>query len=256
MMFEKGKRAQRQSEDDKVFNRMLIWLAGAVVVELLLFLLQKAYVEIIFDVAIASALSMFFRVFSIAGAVIAVGCLVWAVINYRGNKPVTVPVIIAAVAAVLWVISLLSYFLYAEGIRILMLFPAAAAVLIIIFFLYQRPFFLNALLTGGGLLALWLHRQYYMTHPRAITACIIAGVVVLALAAVLAFQLRKTDGKLFGIRVMPVESNYMMTWITCAVVAVAMVAALILGTTAAYYLLFVLVAWLFAQAVFFTVKMM
>ena len=42
MMFEKGKRAQRQSEDDKVFNRMLLWLAGAVVVELLLLLLQKA----------------------------------------------------------------------------------------------------------------------------------------------------------------------------------------------------------------------
>ncbi len=256
MMFEKGKRAQRQSEDDKVFNRMLLWLAGAVVVELLLFLLQKAYVDIIFDAMVASALSAFFRVFSIAGAVIVAGCLAWAVVNYRGNKPVTLPVIIAAAAAVVWVISLLSYFLYAEGVRILMLLPAAAAVLIIIFFLYQRPFFLNAMLTGGGLLVLWLHRQYYMNHPTFITACVVGGVVLLALAAALAFQLRKTDGKLFGIRVMPVESNYTMTWITCIVVAVSMIAALLMGTTAAYYLLFVLVGWLFAQAVFFTVKMM
>ncbi len=256
MMFEKGKRAQRQSEDDKVFNRMLLWLAGAVAVELLLLLLQKAYVEIIFDAAVASALASFFRVFSIAGAVIAVGCLAWAVVNYRGKKPVTLPVIIAAAAAVVWVISLLSYFLYAEGVRILMLLPAAAAVLIIIFFLYQRPFFLNAMLTGGGLLALWLHRQYYMDHPTFITACVVGGVVVLALAAALAFQLRKTDGKVFGIRVMPVESNYTMTWITCIVVAAAMIAALLMGATAAYYLLFVLVGWLFAQAVFFTVKMM
>ncbi len=255
-MFEKGKRAQRQSEDDKVFNRMLLWLAGAVVAELLLLFLQKVYVEMIFDGVVAQALSNIFRVFSVAGIVIVIACAVWAVMNQRSGKSVTLPIIIAAVAACLWVVSLLSYFLYAEGVRLLMLFPAAAAVLIIIFFLYQRPFFLNALLTGGGLLALWLHRQYYMTHPRFITACIIGGVVLLVLAAVLAFQLRKTDGKLFGIRVMPVDSNYMMTWITCVVVAAAMVAALIMGTTAAYYLLFVLVGWLFAQAVFFTVKMM
>ena len=30
-MFDKGKRARRQNEDDKVFNRMLLWLAAAVV---------------------------------------------------------------------------------------------------------------------------------------------------------------------------------------------------------------------------------
>lgn len=256
MMFEKGKRAQRQSEDDKVFNRMLLWLAGAVVAELLLLFLQKVYVEMIFDGVVAQALSNVFRVFSVAGIIIVIGCAVWAVMSQRSGKSVTLPVVIAAVAACLWVVSLLSYFLYAEGVRLLMLFPAAAAVLIIIFFLYQRPFFLNAILTGGGLLALWLHRQYYMNHPRFITACIIGGVVLLALAAALAFQLRKTDGKLFGVRVMPVESNYVMTWITCVVVAAAMIAALIMGTTAAYYLLFVLVGWLFAQAVFFTVKMM
>jgi len=256
MMFEKGKRAQRQSEDDKVFNRMLLWLAGAVVAELLLLFLQKVYVEMIFDGVVAQALSNIFRVFSVAGIVIVIACAVWAVMNQRSGKSVTLPIIIAAVAACLWVVSLLSYFLYAEGVRLLMLFPAAAAVLIIIFFLYQRPFFLNALLTGGGLLALWLHRQYYMTHPRFITACIIGGVVLLVLAAVLAFQLRKTDGKLFGIRVMPVDSNYMMTWITCGVTAATMVLALILGVTMSHYLLFILVGWLFAQAVFFTVKMM
>ena len=57
MMFEKGKRERRQGEEDKVFNRMLLWLAGAVVVELLLLLLQKAYVEMIFDAVVAQALA-------------------------------------------------------------------------------------------------------------------------------------------------------------------------------------------------------
>ena len=255
-MFEKGKRERRQSEDDKVFNRMLLWLAGAVAVELLLLLLQKAYVDIIFDAMVAKALQSFFHVFSIVGAVAVAGCAVWAVVNRRGGKPTTLPVIIAAVAAGLWVVSLLSFFMYAEGIRILMMFPAAAAVLIIIFFLYQRPFFFNAILTGGGLLALWLYKQYYMTHPRLTTACIIGGVVLLALAAVLALQLRKTDGRLGSIRVVPVESNYLMTFLTCAVTAVAMVLGLILGISLCQYLMFVLVGWMFVQAVFFTVTMM
>lgn len=256
MMFEKGKRERRQGEEDKVFNRMLLWLAGAVVVELLLLLLQKAYVEMIFDAAVAQALASFFKVFSVAGAVAVAGCAVWAVMARRAGKPVTLPAIIAAAAAVLWVVSLLSALFYAEGVRLLMLLPAAAAVLIIIFFLYQRPFFFNAMLTGGGLLALWLHQQYYMTHPRFITACIIGGVVVLVLAAVVALQLRKSDGKLGRFRVVPVESDYLMSFLTCAVTAVCMVLGLALGVAMSQYFIYALVGWLFAQAVFFTVKMM
>ena len=81
----------------------------------------------------------------------------------------------------------------------------------------------------GGLLALWLHQQYYMTHPRFITACIIGGVVVLVLAAVVALQLRKSDGKLGRFRVVPVESDYLMSFLTCAVTAVCMVLGLALG---------------------------
>ena len=256
MMFEKGKRERRQSEDDKVFNRMLLWLAGAVVVELLLLLVQKAFVEIQFSAAVAVALSWFFKVFSIAGAIIAVGCGVWAVWNHRAGKPLTLPLVIAAASAGLWLVSLLSFWFHAEGVRVLLMLPAGAAVLIIIFFLYQRPFFFNAMLTGGGLLALWLHHRHYMRHPRFVTACIIAGVVVLALAAALAFHLRKTDGKLGGIRVVPVESNYIMTFLTCAITAIAMVLGLALGVSMSVYLIYVLVGWLFAQAVFFTVKMM
>ena len=85
---------------------------------------------------------------------------------------------------------------------------------------------------------------------------IVGGVVVLALAAALAFQLRKTDGKLGSLRVLPPESNYFMTWLTCAVTSAVMVLALVLGISASQYLLYVLAGWLFAQAVYFTVKMM
>ncbi len=255
-MFDKGKRARRQNEDDKVFNRMLLWLAGVVVLELLLLLLQKAYVDMAFGAVAAKGLLDFFKIFNIAGVVILAGCAVWAALFARSGKPVALPAALAAAGGVLWVVSLVCRFIYPDGVRILMLFPAGGAVLIIILFLYQRPFFYNAALTCGGLLAVWLHRQYYMNHPRLITACIVGGLVVLALAAALAFLLRRNDGTLGRVRVLPPESNYFMTWLTCAVTGVVMVLALVLGVSAGQYLLYVLAGWLFAQAVYFTVKMM
>ena len=250
-MFDKGKRARRQNEDDKVFNRMLLWLAGVVVLELLLLLLQKAYVDMAFGAVAAKGLLDFFKIFNIAGVVILAGCAVWAALFARSGKPVALPAALAAAGGVLWVVSLVCRFIYPDGVRILMLFPAGGAVLIIILFLYQRPFFYNAALTCGGLLAVWLHRQYYMNHPRLITACIVGGLVVLALAAALAFLLRRNDGTLGRVRVLPPESNYFMTWLTCAVTGVVMVLALVLGVSAGQYLLYVLAGWLFAQAVYF-----
>lgn len=255
-MFEKGKRERRQSEDDKVFNRMLLWLAGAVVVELLLLLLKKVYVEMKWGGIPAKMLLDFFGVYCIAGAVLAAAGIVWAVLNYRMGRGLTLPVAITAVVAGLWLVSMLSRFMWSEGVKILLMLPAGAAVLIVIFFLYQRPFFYNAVLTGGALMAVWLYGRYYLLRPRVTMACFIGGWVILAAAAALAFVLRNNDGKLGRVRVVPPSSNYMMTWITCGVAALTMVLALILGMSTSHYLLYVLAAWLFAQAVFFTVKMM
>lgn len=256
MMFEKGKRERRNSEEDRIFNRMLLWLAGAVAVELLFLLLQQAYVVMRWGGAVSKALLTFFEIFTIAGAVVAVGCAVWGVFSARNGKRILLPAAVGCASAGLWVVSLLCRFFFDDGVRLLMMLPAAAAALILIFFLYQRPFFYNAILTGGGLLAIWLQGRYYMDHPTFVTACFAGGLVLLAAAAGLAFALRKNDGRLGGLRVLPPESSYLMTWLTCAVTAAAMAAALALGPAMGHYLLYVLVGWLFAQAVFFTVKMM
>lgn len=255
-MFDKGKREQRHDKENATFNKMLLWLAGAVVIELLVLLIKQIYVNMLFGITGMTVVNYFFRVFSILGVVLAAGGLIWAALNYRGGKRVMLPCVCAAAAAGLWVMSVLGYYLFDVGLNIVMILPAVAAVLIVIFFLYQRVFFLNTLLAGGGLVALWIHRQYYAEHPKMVTALFVAGFVLLAAGLVLSFLLRGGDGKLGGVRVMPPDTNYLITWITCAVTALAMVLALVLGTTAAYYLLFALVGWVFIQAVFFTVKLM
>lgn len=255
-MFEKGKREQRHDKEDATFNKMLFWLAGAVVAELVIMLLDRIYVNRLLGSAGQVALMYFFRVFLFLGAALVVAGAVWAVMRARGGKGVALPCACTAAAAGLWAVSVLAHFLFDVGLRIAMVLPALAAVLIVVFFLYQRVFFYNTMLAGGGLVALWLYRQYYLEHPTMITVLFVAGFVALAVALVLSFVLRGSGGKLGGLRVVPADTSYLLTWITCVVTALVMALALVLGVAAAYYLLFALVAWLFIQAVFFTVKLM
>lgn len=255
-MFNKGKREQRYAQEDAVFNRMLFWLAGAVAVELLIMLVKQVYINYIAGLTAAFVLNKFFQVFTFLGAALMVAGIVWAVLNYRKGKSAVVPCICAAVAAGLWVLSVLGYFLFDDGINIMMLLPAVGAVLIVVYFLYQRIFFFNTLLTAGGLLVLWLHRQYYVNHPTVIRLFFAAEFVLLAAGLVLSFLLLRGGGKLGGLRVMPPDTSYLMTWITCAATALALALTLALGMAVEFYLLFALVAWVFIQAVFYTVRLM
>lgn len=255
-MFDKGKREQRHEKEDAAFNRMLLWLAGAVVVELIILLIKRIYINSLLGPGMQMALMGFFRVFSVLGAVLTAAGIVWTLLWYKKGKGAVQPCTLTAVAAGLWVLSLFTYLLFEVGLNIMMLLPAVAAVLIVVFFLYQRVFFLNALLSAGGLVALWLHRQYYSTHPGMIKALFAAGFAALAAALVLTFVLRKGEGKLGGVRMMPAGTSYLITWITCGVTALTMALALFAGVAAGFYPLFVLVGWVFIQAVFFTVKLM
>ena len=255
-MFEKGKREQRYRQEDAAFNKMLLCLLGAVAAELIIMLIRQIYVNYVAGITAHDALHSFFHVFTFLGAALTAAGIVWAVLIYRKGKPVAAPCICTTAVAGLWVLSGLVYFLHDIGINIMMILPAVGAVLIVVNFLYQRVFFLNTLLTSGGLLALWLYRQYYVKHPTMIRLVFSAGFVLLAAALVLSFLLRRSGGKLGRLRVMPADTDYLMTWISCGVAALSMVLALVLGTAAGFYLLFALVAWEFVQAVFYTVRLM
>lgn len=250
------KSQQRRKEEDAAFSRMLLWLAGAVILELAVLLLKRVYVDLWPDVEAAYRLGIFFRAFRFAGAVLTAAAAVWLVFYHRKGKKTVLPLICTIAVASLWIIAVLAYRFYDDGMRVLMALPAAAAVLILIYFLYQRTFFVTSAITGGGIAALWLYREYYADHPTWVLACFVIGWALLAAAAALAWKLGKTGGKLGSLQIMPESSMYGVVWLTCALTAIAMALALLLGAAAAFYLLFVLLAWLFGQAVFFTVKLM
>lgn len=255
-MTDKEKRHDRQRAEDAVFNRMLLCLLGVIIAEAVILLVKRFYIDVTgseLSMSVAVALANVFSVFIYAGLILTVLGVVWCVCRYKKNQPIRLPVVCTVVVACLWIITVFAYCFYDVGVKLLVALPFAAAVLILIYFLYQRAFFVSTVLTGFGMVGLWCLRQSYGTLVK---AGFVAGWIVLAAVAVLAWLLKKNGGKLGKLKLVSDPKSYMSCWITCAVVFAATLVGFVLGAGVAYYLLYVLVAWLFCMAVYFTVKMM
>ena len=191
-MSEQGKRLARQKQSDSAYNKLLLSLAVAVVVELISLLLRRftyTYYQSDFGSSFAVGLQAFFGVFRIAGAVLAAAGCVWAVLSVRAKKRLLLPGICTGVVVWLWLVSLLCYSFSEAGVSAMCVLPPAGAVLAFIYFLYQREFFYNAILSGIGLVAVWVFRQIYMTHPRMVYCGFAVVWAVLAAAAAVAVMM-------------------------------------------------------------------
>ena len=138
----------------------------------------------------------------------------------------------------------------------------AIAVLAVIYYLFQRDFFCISVISACGILCLQLYRKSFTAHRLRITCGFVLGLLLLAAAVVVLVLLQKGKlnptcklGKLIH-TLIPREANFPLLYATCALVAVMLALVLILGSTAAYYLLFALIAWLFIMAVYYVVKLM
>lgn len=257
-MTDKEKRQKRHSEEDAVFNRLLLWLAGVVVAEAIVLFVKRFYINVTgrdFDIAMFSILGTFFSVFMYVGLVLTVLGAVWCCINLKKHKGIRLPGILTAVVAFVWIVSLIVKILGENGVQIMTLLPIVAAVLILIYFLYQRAFFVNAIISGCGMAGLWCFREYFASHAALMIVLLVLGWLILAAVSVLAYLTKKNGGKLGKTLVVEDKTSYVACWLTCAVVFVSTVLTLILGASFAFYLIYALIGWLFCLAVYYTVKM-
>jgi hypothetical protein len=252
-MSEQSKRLQRQQQEDAAFNKMLLWLAGAVVVEGISLLIRMFYLDYTYMVG---GLNTFFKVFRFVGLVLFVAGCVWTVMKIRKREKHTLPLACTGAVLWVWVVSVLCYGLNITGMKLMCVLPAVVAALAAIYFLYQREFFVSCALAAVGIIALWVFRQYYTDHAKFIYLCFAAVWVVMAAAALVCSRLSKRGGKAVGLQVFAPKTAYLTMYLTAAAVALSLVAALVLGVGAAYYIVAVLVGWLFCLAVYFTVKLM
>lgn len=143
-------------------------------------------------------------------------------------------------------------------IRWLLILVPVVAVLAMVFYLFQHDFFCIAVISAGGIASLQLYRKMFLLHPTMIRCgyvlaflLLIAAVVVLVL-----IQRGKRPMPLSIDSLVPQDANYSLLYVTCALNALTLALTLAFGSAAAYYLLFVLVAWLFITAVYYIVKLM
>jgi len=261
---ENNKKANRNKQEDIALTRALIWFGAAMVLEFLLLLVNKYYINFTADSAaidLALALGTVIKVTTVLGLLGAAVCgfFGWKRAKCDGTFPFLWLVLTVTVLAVGISSGLIALF-YRAAVELLYILVPAMAVLALVYYLYQREFFFSACGTGVGLLGLWLVRKNNGNHDLLVTLYTVIGVVVLLAILLLALYLKKNQGILTikgrRLSVLPKNSNYLPLFLSCAIGLLALAAGLLLGGTAAFYLLFVLLAWLFILLVYYTVKMM
>jgi len=258
-MDKKQKEMQRHQED-AALNRGLLWVAGAIVLEILLLLVNQYYFHFNTSpqsVAIAQALSAAMKFLRFGGLIAAVAALVWLWSDVKKQGRIrAVPVAVTAGCAAVAVCSQLIVRFQGSGMRMLFVLVAGWAALALIYYLYQTEMFLAAVAGGLGILGMWFARNGY-TPVNYYTGATLLAIVLVAAAA---FLLAKGEGtvKIAGhkIRILPQDAKYVLIYVTCLINLAAVGIAMAAGMVVAYYLTYVLLAWLFALLVYYTVKMM
>lgn len=251
----KKQKEARQHQEDIALSRGMLWVGGAIVLELLLLLVNRYYINyFVSEVDVAIALAGAMGILRIAGAAAAVLGLAWAAVRFRKGQKAGAYTIAALACGAVAVCCHVSLAFQEVGVRMLFLLVPAWAGLALIFYLYQRELFLGVTASGLAVLGLWFVR---VGGTMEASACL-AGIVLVTVAALLLKKsggvARRADGE--EVRILSKKAAYPPVLASCLVGLAAVLAGIFLGANVAYYLIFVMVVWLFALLVFYTVKLM
>ena len=255
---DKNQREARRRQEDKAFNRGLLWVGGAIVLELLMLLVNRYYIHFyVSEVETATLAFNLLRGVRIGGLVAGVVCLVWAAFRFWKGGKFGLPAVLTLACGALVICAHVSLVFQEPGVQMLFLLVPAWAGLALVYYLYQREFFLAAAASGLAILGLWFVRY------RGGVLSLESGLVLLGLVVILlcTFWLKKSGGVIRRgggqeIRLLSRKANYWPAVISCAAGLAAVAASLVLGASVAYYLIFVMIAWLFGLLVYYTVKLM
>lgn len=109
-MNKKEQNAQRAREEDIVLTKVLWWILGAVVLEALLLLVNKFYVNYTGEQAgVAVALLGMFQVLAIVLPICFVLLLIWTLMAWKNGKPYGLPGVLTKIMLALAVCVVLIY---------------------------------------------------------------------------------------------------------------------------------------------------
>lgn len=252
----------KEQAEDRTFNRMLLWLAAAVLVEVVMLLVNRYYIHA--RVAELGAIKTIYTLLGVApvvGVILFVVCLAWGLHLRKQEDVLKDGMIQIVLGCALLCIGFGAFGMRlfgATGASLVLGIVPALGVLMLIFYLYQKEFFVCAIAGGLGILGLWAFRtvgsgtMYYLY--------LVVALVLVAVGAGLFFKLQKQDGiwnvKGKELTIFQPGAAYPAYYITAVITAVLLLAPLAIGASVAYYAIWVMSAWLFILAVYFTSKLM
>ena len=255
-MNKKQQEEQRRREDQALMQGLL-WVAGAIVLEVLLFFVNRYAID--FDATaeaaqLAGTLLGALRAMRLVGAaVVALGIALFVMQVRKQNKTARSVAVCAAGFAVM-LCSHVAVKYMGSGMRMLFLLVPMLGGLALSYYIYQREFFFTALSGVIAALGLWFVRVGGMgAEVFAAVACCVAVLIA-------ALKLKKGAGCLKAgeesLRLLPEKANYTMILAGAAAAIAVQLLAAVAGSAVAYYLIFAMGAWLFALLVYYTVKML
>lgn len=259
---EKREKTERQRQEDIALNKALFWMVCAAALVALLRLAERYYINFETndaEISLAWTIGTALPFVPVIGLLLAAACIFWAVRKNKTGKGNGFPTVLATFFVGLAVSGVMVWRFGTGGVQMMTYVVIGSAVLALIYFLYQRDFVVVGLSCGLGMLGVWaIFREGKTTR---IYIAVILLLVVLAGLAVLARLVQKKRGVLTmkgrEFELLPKNANYALIYITCAIIAVLLIAALLVGgvlSAMAYYA--VPVAWLLIMAVYYTVKLM
>ena len=250
---DKKKQELQRKQEDQALVRALMWVGAAVVLEMLVFFINRNYInyKITEDaVKLAVTLHSILRGARVAAPVVAVVGAVLAYLQGKKGQSPMLGVIVSIAAAAVGVCAHVSVAFKDNGVRMLFLLVPVWAAMALVYYLYQHEFFLSLVMCVLAAMAIWFVRMTGLSMEMLL--CDAALVAVLAVT----LMLKKSDGVLAGKQLLPENSNYLLVLGTGAGMLALQVLALALGSMISYYLIFVVAGWAFALLVYYTVKMM
>ena len=261
---EKDLKTEKARQEDSALNRALLWVAGAIILEVLLVLIDRYYINFYTDeqsVALALGIGTAVRVGCVLFLMVCVAGAVWTWLRRKKGEGLMLPWGITLAGFALFFFFALIWHFNSDGVALLYVLIPAAAVLALVYYLYQRECFLAVALTALGLLGIWLVRKgSYGPYATLIDVYLVGMAVVSVLALIALALLQKRGGVLSwkggSVRVLHKKTNYPLLYVTCVLMLAAFVAALVLSPALMYYLIFALIAWAFILVVYHTVQML
>ncbi len=169
---------------------------------------------------------------------------------------------IIIVSAIVAVCCLLICIYYVSVIKVLYVVLPVLAVYYLVYNVYQREFFLVTIDLGAAVAMLWIIGKAQANTDKAYFVYIALGLYAVwtILNLIACSRARNRQGVLkLGkneVELFLTKNGFRMLILTVVIMLAILLAAVLLGPTATYYLKFVVFAYLFVSAVYYTVKLM